>query len=71
MRTLTAKQQRIYDFPQKQKKRIWQMRLVGSLLAIPSIQKKAKGQMTAAMVAPYQKVLETVRGQKPQDQTSD
>ena len=61
----------IYDFPQKQKKRIWQMRLVGSLLAIPSIQKKAKGQMTAAMVAPYQKVLETVRGQKPQDQTSD
>ena len=51
----------IYDFPQKQKKRIWQMRLVGAMLAVPSIQKKAKGKMTEAMVAPYQKVIEQAR----------
>ncbi|WP_130868572.1 NAD(P)H-dependent oxidoreductase [Intestinimonas massiliensis (ex Afouda et al. 2020)] len=48
----------IYDFPQKQQKRIWQMRLVGALMAIPSIQKKAKGKMTEAMIGPYQKVVE-------------
>lgn len=53
----------IYDFPQKQKKRIWQMRLVGALMAIPSVQKKARGKMTEAMVAPYQKVIEQVRKQ--------
>lgn len=51
----------IYDFPQKQKKRIWQMRFVGALMAIPSIQKQAKGKMTQAMVAPYQKVVEKAK----------
>lgn len=47
----------IYDFPQKQWKRIWQMRLVGALLAIPAVQKQAKGKMTEAMVAPYEKIV--------------
>lgn len=47
----------IYDFPQKQWKRIWQMRLVGALLAVPSVQKQAKGKMTEAMVSPYEKVV--------------
>ena len=37
------------------------MRLVGAMLAVPSIQKKAKGKMTEAMVAPYQKVIEQAR----------
>ena len=46
----------IYDFPQKQKKRILQMKLVGTLIAIPSVQKKMKRKMTEYMVAPYQKV---------------
>ena len=55
------KEHGIYDFPQKQRKRIWQMRLVGTLLSIPSVQKKAKGQMTSAMIAPYQKVVEQAR----------
>ena len=55
------KEHGIYDFPQKQKKRIWQMRLVGALLAIPSIQKKAKGKMTEAMIAPYEKVIAKVK----------
>ena len=51
------KQHGIYDFPQKQRGRIWQMRLVGALLAIPSFQKKAKGKMTEAMIGPYRKVV--------------
>ena len=51
------KQHGIYDFPQKQKKRIWQMRLVGALMAVPSIQKKANGKMTEAIIGPYQKVV--------------
>ena len=34
------KEHGIYDFPQKQKKRILQMKLVGTLIAIPSVQKK-------------------------------
>lgn len=54
------KQQGIYDFPQKQKKRILQMKLVGTLLAVPSIQKQAKGKMTEAIVGPYRKVIEQV-----------
>ena len=55
------KEHGIYDFPQKQKKRIWQMRLVGALMAIPSVQKKAKGKMTEAMVAPYEKVINELK----------
>ena len=51
------KQHGIYDFPQKQRARIWQMRLVGALLAIPAVQKQAKGKMTEAMIAPYEKVV--------------
>ena len=56
------KQHGIYNFPQKQKKRIWQMRLVGALLAVPSIQKKAKGKMTEAMIGPYQTVIKQAQG---------
>lgn len=52
------KEHGIYDFPQKQRKRIWQMKLVGALMAIPSMQKKAKGKMAQSMIAPYQKVVE-------------
>lgn len=48
----------IYDFPQKQKKRILQMKLVGALMAIPSVQRKARGKMTEAMIGPYRKVVE-------------
>ena len=52
------KEHGIYDFPQKQKKRIMQMKLVGTLIAIPSVQKKMKGQMNQYIIAPYQKVVE-------------
>ena len=48
----------VYDFPQKQKKRILQMQLVGALLALPSVQKKMRGQMNQYIVGPYEKVVE-------------
>ena len=51
----------IYDFPQKQKKRILQMKLVGTLIAIPSVQKKMKGQMNQYIIGPYQKVVDEAR----------
>ena len=51
----------IYDFPQKQQKRIWQMRLVGALMAIPAVQKQAQGKMTEAIVGPYEKVVEQAK----------
>ena len=54
----------IYDFPQKQKKRIWQMRLVGALMVIPSVQKKARGKMTDAIIGPYRKVVAQAKKQK-------
>ena len=56
------KQQGIYDFPQKQKKRILQMKLVGAMLAVPSIQKQAKGKMTEAIVGPCRTVIEQAQG---------
>lgn len=52
----------IYDFPQKQKKRILQMKVVGTLIAIPSVQKKMKGQMNQYIIGPYEKVVEQARG---------
>ncbi len=48
----------IYDFPQKQKKTIIMMKLVGFMLSRPTIAKKMKGQMADYMVAPYKKVIE-------------
>lgn len=52
-----------YDFPQKQKKRILQMQLVGTLLAVPAVQKQAKGKMTEAIVGPYRKVVEAAKAE--------
>ena len=57
------KEHGIYDFPQKQKKRILQMKLVGALIAIPSVQKKMKGQMNQDIIGPYQKVVEEAKQQ--------
>ena len=51
----------IYDFPQNQKKRILQMKLVGTLIAIPSVQKKMKGQMNKYIIEPYKKVVEQAK----------
>lgn len=54
----------IYDFPQKQKKRILQMKLVGAMISIPSVQKKMKGQMNQYIIGPYQKVVEQARSKR-------
>lgn len=51
----------IYDFPQKQKKRILQMKIIGFLLALSSVQNKMKGQMNRYIVAPYIKVIEQMK----------
>ena len=58
------KEHGIYDFPQKQKKRILQMKLVGSMVAIPSVQKKMKGQMNQYIIGPYQKVVEQAKNNR-------
>ena len=50
-----------YDFPQKQKMRMLKMQLVGALLAVPAVQKQAKGKMTEAIVGPYRKVVEAAK----------
>lgn len=55
------KQHGIYDFPQKQKKRILQMKLVGALISIPSVRKKMKGQMTDYIIGPYRKIIEQAK----------
>ncbi len=51
------KQHGIYDFPQKQKARIIQMKLVGSIISVPSVQKKMKGQMSDYIIEPYRKAV--------------
>ena len=38
-----------------------QMKLVGAMLAVPSVQKKMKGQMNQYIIGPYQKVVEQAR----------
>lgn len=52
------KEHGIYGFPQKQRKRIWLMKLAGAMLAVPSVQKKMKGQMNIYINGPYRKVVE-------------
>lgn len=48
----------IYDFPQKQRGTIIKMQLIGTLMAIPSIKKKASKQMNDAIIRPYKKAIE-------------
>ena len=58
------KEHGIYDFPQKQKKRILQMKLVGAMMAVPSVQRKLKGQMGLYIIGPYEKVIEQAKGKR-------
>ncbi len=55
------KQHGIYDFPQKQKGRILQMKFLGSIMALPSVQKKIKGKMSDYIILPYQKVVNAAK----------
>jgi len=50
-----------YDFPQKQWKRMLFMQFVGLLLGSPKLRAKAGGAMTEGMLAPYKKVLDSVK----------
>ena len=52
------KEHGIYDFPQKQRKRILQMKLIGALMAVPSVQRKMSGQMNHYIIGPYERVVE-------------
>lgn len=52
------KKHNIYDFPQKQIGRMLQMKLVGSLMSIPSVQKKMRGKMNQYILMPYKKVID-------------
>lgn len=52
------KEHGIYDdFPQKNRGTIWKMKLVGGLLAVPTVQEKMKGQLSGVIVEPYRKVI--------------
>ena len=50
-----------YDFPQKQKGTILKMYAVGALLSSPKLRAKMGGKMNEGMIAPYKKVLNSVR----------
>ena len=53
---------RAFTTSPKSRKTHLQMKLVGAMLAVPSIQKQAKGKMTEAIVGPYRKVIEQAQG---------
>jgi len=48
----------IYDFPHKQKSLILRMQLIGLLLSIPAIKKRAQGKMNAFILKPYKKAID-------------
>ena len=50
-----------YDFPQKQRGRMWAMYLVGGMLANPKLVKKMGNKMNEGMIMPYKKALEKAR----------
>ena len=50
-----------YDFPQKQRGRMYAMYLVGAMLASPKIKAKMGNKMNEGMLMPYNKVLENAR----------
>ena len=51
------KEHGMYDFPQKDKKTLWGMRLVGSLMQLPAVKKKVQPRMSEYMIQPYEKVV--------------
>ncbi len=48
----------VYDFPHKKRGRIIQMQILGSIMSIPSVKAKMKGQMSKYILMPYKKVIE-------------
>lgn len=51
------KSEGMYDFPQKETKKIAQMYLVGAAMAIPSIQKKIMSNMNEYTIEPYRRLI--------------
>ncbi len=49
-----------YDFPQKNKGLIFKMYLVGALISSPKIKAKMGNKMNEGMLAPYQKLLDSI-----------
>lgn len=48
----------LYDFPQKKRKTILLMKLVGCLMSLPGARAKIRGNLGKYIIAPYKKVLE-------------
>lgn len=53
----------IYDFPQKRRGYIMKMKLAGTLMSMPSVQKKMKGKMNDFIIGPYKKVIEEAKNE--------
>lgn len=51
------KEHDMYDFPQKDKKTLWGMRLVGSLMRMPSVRDKVQPHISEYMIKPYEDVV--------------
>ena len=50
-----------YDFPQKKKGMVIKMYLVGALLSNPKLKGKMGNKMNEGMIAPYKKVLDSIK----------
>ena len=55
------KENGIYDFPQKEKKRILQMKAVGAMMAVPKIRRRMKGRMGDFIIMPYKEVVKKAK----------
>lgn len=58
------KNNKIYDFPQNNMRRIIQLKILGKLLEVPAIGKNIKGKMNDAMLLPYRKIVENKKEEK-------
>ncbi|MFI3283988.1 MAG: NAD(P)H-dependent oxidoreductase [Erysipelotrichaceae bacterium] len=54
---LFYKKHGFYDFPTNNKFKVLKMKILGSIITHPSVQKKLKGQLSKHMLAPYEKVI--------------
>ena len=48
----------LYDFPQKQRKKMWMMRIVGALMRKPAIRRHLGNHFNEGMLAPYKKEID-------------
>lgn len=51
------KNNKLYDFPQKQRLKVWKMKLIGGLLGMPSVKKKMGNKMNEGILLPYKKII--------------